>query len=46
MEKLRKYFRAVTDRLYENYVILNPAKCHYMCFGKNREDKQFEFEIK
>ena len=33
--------RAITDWLFENYMILNSAKCHYMCIGKNCIDDTF-----
>ena len=36
-EKLRKDFKVVTDCFLENYMSLNPAKCHYMCLGGNKE---------
>ena len=28
----------------ENFMILNPNKCHYMCIGKNTESDIFKFE--
>ena len=42
-EKLRKVFKVVTDWFFENYVSLNPTKCHYMCLGKNKENDTFNF---
>ena len=36
-EKLRKDFKVVTDWFFENYMSLNPTKCHYMCFVKTRK---------
>ena len=43
-EKLQKDFKVVTGWLYENYMSLNPTKCHYMCLGKNKENDTFNFE--
>ena len=37
-------FRAVKEWFYENFMILNPNKCHYMCIGKNSESDIFKFE--
>ena len=42
-EKLQKDFKVVTGWLYENYMSLNPTKCHYMCLGKNKENLTLEF---
>ena len=42
-EKLRKVFKVVTDWFFENYMSLNPTKCHYMCLGKNKENDTFNF---
>ena len=28
----------VTERLFENYIVLNAEKCHFMCLGKNIEN--------
>ena len=41
---LVKDFRAVKEWFYENFMILNPNKCQYMCIGKNTESDIFEFE--
>ena len=35
-------FRAVKEWFYENFMILNPNKCHYMCIGKNIERDIFK----
>ena len=40
-EKLRKDFNVVTDWFFENYMSLNPTKCHSMCVGKNKENDTF-----
>ena len=41
---LVKDFRLVKEWFYENFMILNPDKCHYMCIGKNTENDIFKFE--
>ena len=41
---LVKDFRAVKEWFYENFMILNPNKCHYMCIRKNTESDIFKFE--
>ena len=42
-EELRNDFKVVTDWFFENYMSLNPTKCHYMCLGKNKENDTFNF---
>ena len=32
-------FRAVNNWFYENFMILNPGKCHFMSVGKDTHDK-------
>ena len=32
-------FRAVNNWFYENFMILNPGKCHFMSIGKDNRDK-------
>ena len=34
-------FMIVEDWFFENYMILNPGKCHFMCIGKNVRDSEF-----
>ena len=41
---LVKDFTAVKEWFYENFMILNPDKCHYMYIGKNTESDIFKFE--
>ena len=41
---LVKDFRAAKEWFHENFTILNPDKCHYMCIGKNTESNIFKFE--
>ena len=43
-KKHRKDFKVVSGWFFENYMILNPAKCHHMRLGKNEEHVTFEFE--
>ena len=31
-------FKTLTEWFYDNYMIMNPDKCSYMCFGKNNND--------
>ena len=33
-------FEIVNNWFYENFMILNPEKSHYMCFGKNLDDNK------
>ena len=40
---LHKDFRAVTGWFYDNHMILNPKKCHYMCLWKNSNKSKFLF---
>ena len=32
-------FRAVNNWFYENFMILNPGKCHFMSIGKDTHDE-------
>ena len=43
-ELLRKDFRAPTEWVFENYIVLNQNKYHYMCIGRNNENGKFEFD--
>ena len=40
----RKDFRTLTVRFFENYMVLNQKKCHYMCIDRNTENGKFEFD--
>ena len=40
---LRKDFRFLTARFFENYMVLNQKKYRYMCIGRNTENDKFEF---
>ena len=37
-------FRAVTEWFYENFMILNQNKWHYICIEKNTKSDIFKFE--
>ena len=37
---LVKDFQTVINWFHENYMILNTEKCHYMCMGKDVEEKK------
>ena len=37
---LFKDLQAVINWFYENYMILNTEKCHYMCMGKDMEENE------
>ena len=40
---LVKDFQTVINWFYENYMILNTGKCHYMCMGKDvNENETFQ----
>ena len=34
-------FRTVNNWFYENFMILNPGKCHFMSIGKETHDEVF-----
>ena len=34
-------FETVTKWFYENYMVLNSGKCHFVCLGKNRENETY-----
>ena len=42
-QTLRGYFQIVTKWFYENYMLLNSGKCHFMCLGKNTENETYFF---
>ena len=42
---LRQNFNILTNWFYENHMVLNPDKCHYMYMGKNSKSQtNFQFE--
>ena len=34
-------FMIVEKWFFENYMILNPGRCYFMCIGKNISDSEF-----
>ena len=34
----------VTEWFFENFMVLNAGKCHFMCLGKNTENETFIFK--
>ena len=43
-EVLLNDLNKVTKWFFENYVVLNAGKCHFMCLGKNTENETFIFK--
>ena len=37
-------FTVVKSCFFENYMVLNAGKCHYMCIGNDTESREFVFE--
>ena len=42
-DNLRSSFDTVHQRFYENDMVLNAGKCHFMCLGNNTENEAFLF---
>ena len=42
-QTLRRDFQIVIKWFYENYMILNSGKCHFICLGKNTESETYLF---
>ena len=42
-DNLRNSFDMVHQWFYENYMVLNARKCHFMCLGNNTENETFLF---
>ena len=42
-DNLRNSFDTVHQWFYENYLVLNPGKCHLMCLENNTENETFLF---
>ena len=42
-DNLRNSCDTVHQRFYENCLVLNAGKCHFMCLGNNTENKTFVF---
>ena len=43
-DTLAKDFGIVTNWFYENFMVLNSKKCHFMCIGKDGENEIFTFK--
>ena len=41
---LQKDFRAVNECFYDNYMVLNPRKCHYVCLGRSSNNDTFVYD--
>ena len=41
---LAKDFGTVTNWFYENFMVLNSKKCHFMCIGRDVENETFTFK--
>ena len=42
-DNLRNSFDTVHQWFYENYMVLNAGKCHFICLGNNTENETFLF---
>ena len=45
-KNLKTDFTVVIEWFYQNYMVLNAEKCHYMCLGRNTENATFRFNQK
>ena len=43
-DALAKDFGIVTNRFYENFMVFNSKKCHFMCIGRDGENETFTFK--
>ena len=41
---LAKDFRIVSKWIYENFIVLNSNKCHFMCIGRDGVSEIFGFK--
>ena len=41
---LQNGYKMTTEWFFENYMVLNAAKCLFMCLGKNTENETFTFK--
>ena len=41
---LAKDFRIISIWIYENFIVLNSNKCHFMCIGKDGVSQIFAFK--
>ena len=44
-ESLLSNFKELSLSFYDNFMILNPEKCHYMCLGLQNETDEFTYNI-
>ena len=43
-QTLRQGFEIVTKWFFENYMVLNSVKCHFMCLGHNTVNETFVYD--
>ena len=43
-QTLRQDSQIITKWFYENYMVLNSGKCHFMCLGQNRVNEIFVYD--
>ena len=43
-DTLAEDFGRVTNWFYENFMVLNSKKCHFMCIGKDEKNETFTFK--
>ena len=43
-QTLRQTFEIVTKWFFENYMVLNTDKCHFMCLGQNTVNEKFVYD--
>ena len=43
-DTLAKDFGRITNWFYENFMVLNSKKCHFMCIGKDEKNETFTFK--
>ena len=44
ISRLRHDFAIISEWFYENYMLLNPEKCHFLTLGFNKSSPDFSFE--
>ena len=44
ISRLRRDFAIISEWFYENYMILNPDKCHFLTLGFNKPFPDFSFD--
>ena len=43
-QTLRQDSQIITKWFYENYMVLNSGKCHFMCLGQNTVNEIFDYD--